>query len=178
MGHGRRDRSWVMRLRRDLSWVTTRSRGWQDRLWVTTRGRWDQSWVTTAPMRLVLGGSVFGGDAISVGCDWSGVMRSSVVMRSRWWCEIYGGASAGVRSVLGESVTLSSLSLSFSLRVWNPKMVCSENKSVNQFPGQSHKTHGQLKCFFGKFYFPCTTKHAVRCKIISWNGFTPNTNAA
>ena len=67
------------------------------------------------PMRLVLGGSVFGGDAISVGCDWSGVMRSSVVMRSRWWCEIYGGASAGVRSVLGESVTLSSLSLSLSL---------------------------------------------------------------
>ena len=33
---------------------------------------------TTVLMRSVLGGSVFSGDVISVGCDWSGVMRSSV----------------------------------------------------------------------------------------------------
>ena len=56
-------------------------------------------------MRSVLGGSVFNGDAISVGCDRSGV-------RSRWWCDLDGGANAGVRSVLGGLVTLSSLSLS------------------------------------------------------------------
>ena len=128
------------------------------------RLRRDQSWVTTAPMRSILGGSVFGGDAISVGCNWSGV-------RSWWWCGLDGSAGAGVRSVLGGSVTLSSFSL--SLRVWDLEMVCSENRNVNQFPGLSHKTHGQLKCFSEKFYFPCTTKHALRCKIISWNGFTP-----
>ena len=63
-GEKGRDRSWVMRLRRDLSWVTT-------------RGRRDQSWVTTAQMRSVLGGSAFGGDvilmgAIGLGCDLSG----------------------------------------------------------------------------------------------------------
>ena len=75
-----------------------------------TRLRRDQSWVTTTLMRSVLGGSVFNGDAISVGCDRSGV-------RSRWWCDLDGGANAGVRSVLGGSVTLSSLSLSLSLRV-------------------------------------------------------------
>ena len=34
-----------------------------------TRLRRDQSWVTTTLMRSVLGGSVFGGDAILVGCD-------------------------------------------------------------------------------------------------------------
>ena len=65
-----------------------------------------------------------------------------------------------------------SLSLSLS-HVWDPKMVCSENRNVNQFPGQSHKTHSQLKCFSEKFYLPCATKHIVMCKIISWNGFTP-----
>ena len=65
------------------------------------------------------------------------------------------------------------LSLFLSLCIWDPEMVCSENRNVNQFPGQSHKTHGQLKCFSRKFYFPCATKHTVRCKIISWNGFTP-----
>ena len=53
------------------------------------RLRRDQSWVTTAPMRSILGGSVFGGDAISVGCNWSGV-------RSWWWCDLDGGADAGV----------------------------------------------------------------------------------
>ena len=52
------------------------------------KGR-DQSWVmggeieTMAPMRSVLGGSVFDGDVILVGCDRSGVMRSSVD-RSGW----------------------------------------------------------------------------------------------
>ena len=129
-------------------------------------GQWDWSWVTTRPIRSVLDGSVFNGDAILVGCDRSGV-------RSRWWCDLDGGANAGVRSVLGGSVTLSSLSLSLSLRVWDPEMVWSENRNVNQFSGQSHKTHGQMKCFSGKFYFSCATKHTVRCKIISWNGFTP-----
>ena len=78
---------------------------------------------------------------------------------------------------VSESVRWSPLSLFLSLflclRVWDPKMVCSENRNVNQFPGQSHKTHGQLKCFSRKFYFPCATKHTVRCKIISWNGFMP-----
>ena len=78
---------------------------------------------------------------------------------------------------VSESVRWSPLSLFLSLflclRVWDPEMVCSENRNVNQFPGQSHKTHGQLKCFSRKFYFPCATKHTVRCKIIFWNGFTP-----
>ena len=36
----------------------------RDRSWVTTIGQLDQSWVTMALMRSVLGGSVFGGDAI------------------------------------------------------------------------------------------------------------------
>ena len=130
---------------------------------VTGHGRRDRSWVTMTLMRSILGGSVFDDDAISVGCDWSRV-------RSRWWCDLDGGAGAGVRSVLGGSVTLS---LSLSLHVWDPEMVCRENRNINQFPGQSHKTHGQLKCFSGKFYFPCVTKHVLRCKIISWNGFTP-----
>ena len=49
----------------------------------------------TALMRSVLGGLVWG-DAISVGCN-----RSSVVMRSRWWCEIYGDTGAPASSVLG-----------------------------------------------------------------------------
>ena len=49
--------------------------------------------VTSAPMRSFLGGLVLGGD------------------------DLDGGAGAGVRSVLGGSVTLSSLSLSLSLRV-------------------------------------------------------------
>ena len=62
----------------------------RDRSWVTTIGQRDQSWVTMALMRSVLGGSVFNGDAISVGCDRSGV-------RSRWWCDLDGGAGAGVR---------------------------------------------------------------------------------
>ena len=73
-----------------------------------TRSRQDRSWVTTVPMRSIFGGSVFGGDAISVGCDRSGV-------RSRWWCDLDGGTDAGVRSVLGGSITLSSFSLSLSL---------------------------------------------------------------
>ena len=51
-------------------------------------------------MRSVLGGSVWG-DAIFSGSVFDGVRlvwvdQSSVVMRSRWWCEIYGGAGAGV----------------------------------------------------------------------------------
>ena len=65
------------------------------------------------------------------------------------------------------------LSLSLFARLMSPEMVWSENKSVNQFPSQSHKTHDQLKWFYWKFYFPCATKHALRCKTISWNGFTP-----
>ena len=86
------------------------------------------------------------------------------------WVELglpWGRGSVWVRCSL-------SLSLSLSLsHVWDPKMVCSENRNVNQFPGQSHKTHSQLKCFSEKFYFPCATKHIVMCKIISWNGFMP-----
>ena len=158
-------------------------------------------------MRSVLGGLVFGGDAISMGCNRSGVMRSSVDRfgcdRSRWidlrwgaiglgWCNLrwisLGGSIFGGDAILVVVRDIwwrrcwgaiscgwidNFLSLSLSLRVWDPKMVWSENRNVNQFSGQSHKTHGQLKCFSGKFYFPCATKHAVRCKIISWNGFTP-----
>ena len=97
---------------------------------------------------VIFGGSVFGGDVISV------------VVRDIW------RRGAGVRSV-----TLSSLSL--SLHIWDPEMVWSENKNVNQFLSQSHKTHDQSKCFSRKFYFPCATEHTVSCKIISWNGFTP-----
>ena len=57
----------------------------------------------TALMRLVLGGSVWG-DAIFGGSVFGGVQsvwvdQSLVVMRSRWWCEIYGGTGAGVRLV-------------------------------------------------------------------------------
>ena len=73
------------------------------------------------------------------------------------------------------SSMISSFSLSLSLfkHLMSPEIVWSENKNLNQFPGQSHKTHGQMKCFSEKFYFPCATKHTVSCKIISWNGFTP-----
>ena len=78
----------------------------------------------------------------------------------------------GVSEVISLSLSLS-LSLFLSLCVWDPEMVCSENRNVNQFSGQNHKTHGQRKCFSEKFYFPCATKHTMRCKIISWNGFTP-----
>ena len=120
-------------------------------------------------MRLAMGNNSaneigFGRISLQWWCNLGGV-------RSRWWCDLDGGAGARVRSILGGSVTLSSFSL--SLRVWDLEMVCSENRNVNQFPGLSHKTHGQLKCFSEKFYFPCITKHALRCKIISWNGFTP-----
>ena len=56
-------------------------------------------------MRLVLGGSVFGGDAISVGCDWSGVMRSSVDrswwIGLRWLYDLGGGARYMAAPVLG-----------------------------------------------------------------------------
>ena len=70
-------------------------------------GRRDRSWVTTRPMRSVLGGSILGGDDLDGGAD--------VGVRSRWWCDLDGGAGAGVQSILGGSVTLSSLSLSLSL---------------------------------------------------------------
>ena len=83
----------------------------------------------------------------------------------------------GLWASLAVCLCLSSISsFSFSLSLFarlSPKIVWSENRNVNQFPGQSHKTHGQMKCFFGKFYFPCATKQLMRCKIISWNGFTP-----
>ena len=99
------------------------------------------------------------GCAIGKECVWER-MESTVWERSEW----------------GDLFSLSlslSLSLSFSLCASDPEMFCSENKNVNHFSGQSHKTHGQWKCFSGKFYFPCATKYTVRCKIISWNGFTP-----
>ena len=65
-----RDWSWVMGNEIETSSVMgndeieTRSRERRDRSWVTTIGQRDQSWVTMALMRSVLGGSVFGGDAI------------------------------------------------------------------------------------------------------------------
>ena len=42
--------------------------------------------VTSAPMRSVLGGSILGGDDLDGGAD--------VGVRSRWWCDLGGGASA------------------------------------------------------------------------------------
>ena len=72
--------------------------------------------------------------------------------------------------------SLSSCSLSLSLFLsarLSLEIIWRENRSVKYLPGQSHKTHGQMKLFSGKFYFPCTTKHTVSCKTISWNGFTP-----
>ena len=68
-----------------------------------------------------------------------------MVMRSQWWCEIYGCAGAKVR--LGGSVTLSSLSLSLSLSLYvsNPEMVYSENRNVKSFSGQSLFLHDQLR---------------------------------
>ena len=75
-----RDRSWFMgdEIGHE-SWATrsvmgndkieTRSRGRRDWSSVMMRGWRDWSWVTTAPMRSVLGGSVIHGDAISVGWD-------------------------------------------------------------------------------------------------------------
>ena len=79
---------------RDWSWVMgneieTSSVMGNDEIETRSRERRDRSWVTTTPMRSILGGSVFDDDAISVGCDWSRV-------RSRWWCDLDGGADAGV----------------------------------------------------------------------------------
>ena len=111
-------------------------------------------------MRLVLGGLVWG-DAISM------------VVRDIWRCRCWGAGSAGAGVRSGGSVTLSSLSLYLSLCAFDPEMVYSENRNVKPFSGQSLILHGQLKWFYGKFYFPCATKHALRCKTISWNGFTP-----
>ena len=102
-------------------------------------------------------------------------------------CDLYGaisrldlaGASSMARLGLGwwfkldnaspislSLVSLRALSLSLSARL-SSEIICSENRSVKYFSSQSHKTHGQLKLFSRKFYFSCTTKHAVRCKIIS-----------
>ena len=79
-----------------------------------------------------------------------------------------------LRLAWGRVPVISSLSLSLSLSTrLSPEMVWSENRNVKQFSGQSHNIYGQMKCFSRKFYFPCATKHTVRCKIISWNGFTP-----
>ena len=64
------------------------------------------------------------------------------------------------------------ISLSLFMRL-SPEIVWSENRNVKQFSGQSHNIYGQMKCFSGKFYFPCANKHTVRYKIISWNGFMP-----
>ena len=70
------------------------------------------------------------------------------------------------------SLSSCSLSLSLSARL-SLEIIWRENRSVKFFPGQSYKTHGQMKLFSGKFYFPCATKHTVSRKTISWNGFTP-----
>ena len=178
-----RDRSgwWVTTRRwRDRSgwWVTTREQ-W-DWWWVMTRGRRDRSWVMTALMRLVLGGSVWG-DAIFGGSVW--VDQSSVGYNRSgwislwWWCDLGGGVRYMAAPVLGCDWwihnSLFFLPLYLSLCASDPKMVCSEDRNVKPFPGQSIILHGQLKWFYGKFYFPCATKHALRCKTISWNGFTP-----
>ena len=53
-------------------------------------------------------------------------------------------------------VFLCALSLSLSLSLFaclSLEIICSENISAKYFPGQSHKTHGQLKLFSGKFCF-------------------------
>ena len=102
----------------------------------------------------------------SLNCGWSSDYREGVDQLRLAWRR--GWSSVWV-SELGD---LFSLSLSLFARL-SPKMVWSENRNVNQFPGQSRKTHGQMKCFSGKLYFPCATKHTVGCKIIPWNGFTP-----
>ena len=80
-----------------------------------------------------------------------------------WWSELDNASPISLSLV---SLRALSLSLSLSARL-SPEIICSENRSVKYFSGQSHKAHGQLKLFSRKFYFPCTTKHAVRCKIIS-----------
>ena len=101
-----------------------------------------------------LGGSVFGGDAISV------------VVQDIWRCRCWGAIGWIDNSLFF-------LSLYLSLCTSDLEMVCSENRNVKPYPGQSLILHGQLKWFYGKFYFSCATKHALRCKTISWNGFTP-----
>ena len=133
------------------------------------------------------------GRGLDLGFTGDSSLRPSAWAWREWWewvtrnflrrVEIFWGvwgrglAAFGVRervelSVRESTSDLFSLSLSLSTCL-SLEMVWSENRNVKQFPGQSHNIYGQMKCFSGKFYFPCVTKHTVRCKIISWNGFTP-----
>ena len=82
-----------------------------------------------------------------------------------WWFKLDNASPISLSLVSLRALSLS-LSLSLSARL-SSEIICSENRSVKYFSSQSHKTHGQLKLFSRKFYFSCTTKHAVRCKIIS-----------
>ena len=73
-----------------------------------------------------LGGSIFSGDAISV------VVRD--IWRRRCW---------GAIGWIGNSLFF--LFLYLSLCVFDSEMVCSENRNVKPFSGQSLILHGQLK---------------------------------
>ena len=99
-----------------------------------------------------------------------------MISKARSWRHDLEGAILPMQSrrhvwgwgVISSSLSLLSLSRSLSLFArLSPEMVWSENRNVKQFPGQSHNIYSQMKLFSGKFYFPCATKHAVRCKIIS-----------
>ena len=102
--------------------------------------------------RLVMGND--GADEIGFGwighpwwCDLGGVRlvwgEISVVVRSRWRRRCWGAIGFGW---IGNS-------LSFSLHVWDLEMVCSENRNVNQFPGQSLKHTVNWNVFPKNFIF-------------------------
>ena len=146
-------------------------RGWRDDLMIRFRGVRFHGAISTgwSPQRDL-------DNAISR-CDLYGaISRLDLVGASSmarlglgWWFKLDNASPISLSLV---SLRALSLSLSLSTRL-SSEIICSENRSVKYFSSQSHKTHGQLKLFSRKFYFSCTTKHAVRCKIISWNGFTP-----
>ena len=110
-------------------------------------------------------------------CDLTMRSRRDDIPSAISWCKLYGAilrlAGASLTACLGlwrwseldgaSPISLSlvflcalSLSLSLSLSLFaclSPEIICSENRSAKYFPGQSHKTHGQLKLFSGKFCF-------------------------
>ena len=94
-------------------------------------------------------------------CDLGGGARYMAMLVLRCWQRWCWGAIGWIGN------SLFSLSLYLSLCAFDPEMVYSENRNVKPFSGQSLILHGQLKWFYGKFYFPCATKHALRCKTIS-----------
>ena len=127
--------------------------------------RWDQT-----------GGAV--GRGLDLGFTGDSSLRPSAWAWREWW-EWVRREIFWVDQCDCESELVSFFFLYLSLcALMSPKMVWSENENVNQFLGQSVKTHSQIKWFSRKFYFSRATKHTMTRKTIFWNTFTPKQNVA